>query len=112
MLLQNTFCKAVLMVMIVTESLFAQSKSGNINVQYQIVDSLSRAAIPCVRVRINNLNKSFTTLKSAFYPLLPPGDYTIILETQDYETLKNRLLSQQQATALSLTWSNLLIVIC
>jgi len=78
------------MVIIFIGFLYAQNTVESINVQCTIRDSLSKATIPCVRVTIENLNKSFTTLKSAFYPSLPPGEYIIILEAPDYETLKKQ----------------------
>lgn len=66
----------------------AKAATGTINTQFTIRDSLSQAAIPVVRVSIENLNQSFVTRKSAFYLPLRAGTYRFVLESNGYETMK------------------------
>ena len=82
--MNKTITMVVYSLTIYTGFLRAQA---DVNVQCSIRDSLSQEAIPRVRVTVKNLNKSFTTLRSACYMSLPAADYNFILEAADYETL-------------------------
>jgi tetratricopeptide (TPR) repeat protein len=61
--------------------------AANINTQFTICDSLSKGAIPVVRITIDKFKQSFVTHKSAFYLPLAAGTYRFLLEADRYETL-------------------------
>lgn len=61
--------------------------AANINTQFTVCDSLSKGAIPVVRVTIDKFKQSFVTHKSAFYLPLAAGAYSFLLEADRYETL-------------------------
>ncbi|MEO0127423.1 MAG: hypothetical protein ABIL44_06720 [candidate division WOR-3 bacterium] len=82
--------KLIILIIVFNVALYAQKTQDNINVQCTICDSLTKEPIPYVQVRFENLNKSFTTRRSAFYLSLPPGKYDIILEAPDYEVLQRQ----------------------
>jgi hypothetical protein len=67
--------------------LYGEAKT--VNTQFTIRDSLSQAAVPVVRVSVENLKQSFTTRKSAFYLPLSAGTYRFVLESNGYEILKS-----------------------
>ncbi len=71
--------------------LFSQKSDASVNIQCTICDSLTKQTIPQVRVSVVNLQKSFTTLKSAFVLLLPPGEYDFHLDAPEYETLNRKI---------------------
>jgi hypothetical protein len=79
-----------------------KAATGNINTQFTIRDSLSQAAIPVVRVSIENLKQSFITRKSAFYLPLSAGTYRFMLESDGYETLTSTVDVSAQNLAFTL----------
>lgn len=86
------------------QRLYGENKSatGTINTQFTIRDSLSQAAIPVVRVSIENLKQSFLTHKSAFYLPLSAGTYRLMLKSDGYETLTSTVDVSAQVFAFTL----------
>uniref|UniRef100_A0A7V1EI77 Tetratricopeptide repeat protein n=1 Tax=candidate division WOR-3 bacterium TaxID=2052148 RepID=A0A7V1EI77_UNCW3 len=85
------FKKCIIPITLFLVFTYAQKSGESINVRCTIIDSLSRASIPLVQVRIENLQKSFITKRSGFYIPLAKGEYDIVLEAPEYEVLKNHI---------------------
>jgi hypothetical protein len=83
------WCSLLIFFVVALQGLYGEPKTpaANVNTQFTIRDSLSRAALPVVRVTVENFKQSFTTRKSTFYLPLAAGTYRLTLESDRYETL-------------------------
>ncbi|MGB9720477.1 MAG: hypothetical protein ACPL28_03225 [bacterium] len=99
MLIKRIFIGYIFAVMLGFCLLFSQKSDAVVEIRGAICDSLTKQAIPQVRVTVANLNKSFTTSKSAFVLMLPAGEYNFILDAPEYEILNKKIyLSSTHST--------------